>query len=361
MEARNVRWILILWVGMNAWCGEFRYLHRSSKALMMGDAYTTLATEAATLFYNPALAARSGDFGIYPLPVDIQITDITREKERFDNADTSNIEEFANTFIGFPVHLAFGTIPTIKFKWLTFTPFATGSADIIIRDRVHPVVDLDYKYDKGFSLGLGFIPYGNSEKGESLAIGASIKHIKREGLTAFYDVFGVTIADIISSGSTELSELKDALGYSTGTGWGGDLGVDWRYQSKSSTFAVGFSALDITDTEFKSKGSLPDQKMSLNFGTSVTTKYNRWMNGTISFDLHPLSNDIDFTQKVHAGIRLGIPLFDFYAGYNGGQGSYGVVFSFLFLEAALGVYEKKIRQMKRRYLAAHVSLFNFAF
>ena len=182
MGVRNPGWILmLLLVVMNAWPSGFKHLHRSSKALMMGDAYTTLATEAATLFYNPALAARSGDFGIYPLPVDIQLTDFTKEKERFDNIDTEKIEEFADSLIGFPVHGAFGIIPTLKFKWLTFTPFVTGSIDLIIRDQVHPVLDLDYRYDRGFSLGLGFIPYGNSKRGKASPWGSrlNISNAKR--------------------------------------------------------------------------------------------------------------------------------------------------------------------------------------
>ena len=134
----------------------------------------------------------------------------------------------------------------------------------------------------------------------------------------FYDAFGVTVADIISTGSTELDEIKDIVGYSMGTAWGGDLGVDWRYQSKNSIFAVGFSALDITNTEFEGEEKVSDQKMSLNFGTSLTVKPNRWVDGTVSFDLHPMGEDIDFIEKVHVGIRLGIPLLDFYAGYNAG-------------------------------------------
>ena len=43
------------------------YIMRSPKGLLMGDAYTSYATDEYTLFYNPALMARHSGFSFNPI------------------------------------------------------------------------------------------------------------------------------------------------------------------------------------------------------------------------------------------------------------------------------------------------------
>ena len=362
--AMKVKWFLVLLFGARVLANEFNYLHRSAKGLMMGDAYTTLATGPATLFYNPALAVRNNLFSFYPVPVDAKIIDIIKEKEKLDRIDSENISSFADSIIGYPIHIGLAATPTLKFGWFTLTPFAIAKANIIARDRIHPVLSMDYRYDRGVCLGFGFIPFGNGRKGRSVALGFSVKHIKRQGIMGDYDVFGTTVADIISTGSTDINDIKRILGQAEGKGTGFDVGIDWRHKFPNATFAMGLSALDVADTKIKvyqGEGDLPDQQMSLNFGTSFSQKFGSLLDWTISLDIHPIRANIEFKEKIHGGLRIGIPLLDFFVGSNGGLLSYGVSFGIPILEISAGVYESRVDYMTSRRLAAYVSVLDFAF
>ena len=103
-------------VGVNAWGGDFHYFYRSPKGLLMGDAYTTLATGPSTLFYNPALAVRNNLFAIYPLPLSVGVFDIIDEKDRLNDIDTEETSDFADAVIKFPLHVGASLTPTIKFR-----------------------------------------------------------------------------------------------------------------------------------------------------------------------------------------------------------------------------------------------------
>ena len=57
--------IFTLAFSANVFAREVYYTLRSPKALLMGDAYTTLAEDDYTLFYNPAILARHSGFSLF--------------------------------------------------------------------------------------------------------------------------------------------------------------------------------------------------------------------------------------------------------------------------------------------------------
>lgn len=342
--------------------GEFKYLARSPQALLMGDAFTTLATGPYTLFYNPALAARNSLFAFYPLPLSGGVTDPLAYEDLSDELDTTDTATFANTLIGRPLHLSGGVHPTIKVGPITFTPFASTSADVIIFDRVHPVVDIDYRVDRGFATGVAKdFKNGNG----SWAVGVGAKYISREAIDGKFDVFGKTFSDVISGGDTDIDTIKDALGVTKGKGWGFDFGIDYRYTKGPGTFAMGLSVLDIADTKLtlqEGTGSVPDQEMSVNFGTSFNfdTPIFSW---TVSADVHPINSSQDELQKIHLGARVGIPLIDLMVGYNGGYVSYGAGVRLWPFRLAVGFYDKEVGveagDLKSDRIVAYISLLDF--
>ena len=55
---------------------EFRYLARSPRALLMGDAYTAVADDEYTLFYNPAALGRHKGVHISTINPKIELPDV---------------------------------------------------------------------------------------------------------------------------------------------------------------------------------------------------------------------------------------------------------------------------------------------
>ena len=58
---------------------------RSPRALLMGDAYTAIADDDFTLFYNPAILARHSGFSFYPINPSFTVSNILNEPERFND------------------------------------------------------------------------------------------------------------------------------------------------------------------------------------------------------------------------------------------------------------------------------------
>lgn len=354
--------IFPVFLAISSFSYEFNYLARSPEGLLMGDAYTTLATGAFSLFYNPALAARNKLFAFYPIPVSLGATDFVTETDKFDDLDTDETSTLADAVIGTPLHANAGIFPTIKLGWFTFTPFANATTNAVIYDNVHPVIDIDYRLDRGFATGLG---YERSKGNGSWAFGVATKYINRRGIFGQFDVFGKEFSDVVSSDGSEIDAITEGLGYTEGKGWGFDAGVDYRYTKGPGTWALGFSALDIgntTLTKTSGDGELPDQFMSLNLGTSFSfdTPLLSW---TLSADLHPINANIDTLQKLHLGAKVGIPLLDVMVGYNGGYLSYGAGVRLFPFRLYLGFYDKEVGEnvgdLRSDRLVAYISLLDF--
>ena len=347
-----------------AWGGEFRYLHRSFKGILMGDAYTTLADGPSTLFYNPALAARNQLFSLYPLPVGGETFNLIEKKGILEDLNTDDPTEFVNEAIGTPLFLKASILPTLQFASFTLTPFYSMSGNFIVRDKVHPVLDVNYQYDRGIVFGFGFIPFGHPEKGESLALGFAAKYIKREGIFQQYDIFGPTISNLISSGDLNFSTIRKTFDRRKGSGMGFDVGLDWRHKTPFSVLALGVSVLDTFDTDIKVKsgeGSLPDQEMVVSAGSSFSYKISSLADLTFSLDLHPIIPDMKYSDHIHGGVRLGIPFLDLYMGSNGGLFSYGLTCELYFMELTVGRYRKVVNDQKLDHLLAYMSILDFKF
>ena len=142
-------------------------------------------------------------------------------------------------------------------------------------------LDLNYRYDRGFVMGFAYNigsgafsdkPKRNTRAkinvGKRFSTGFAIKHINRQGIDNRFDLFGTTLLNKISSGISDVAALKNALGYSTGDGWGIDFGTEFAVASGNSLFTAGASLLDIGDTHFSKTsgtGTVPKQEMSINY------------------------------------------------------------------------------------------------
>ena len=297
-----------------------KYLHRSSKGLMMGDAYLTLAEGSNTLFYNPAMAVRNNLFAIYLLPIDGGLINILEESSRFKmirEGGGGSLQGFTDAFIGYPLDIRGGIVPTIKFGWFTLSLFNTVSAELVIHDQTHPVLWADAAHDQGFALGFGIIPYGHGGRGQSLAVGVSVKSIKRKFIRGDYDVFGTTFVDLLDSGNLSLNKLQDLLGYSSGEGVGFDFGFDWRYKTPQRVLAFGASVLDILDTKIdRTEGKKLDlnQPMAVNLGSSYSHRWGRSVDLTLALDFQSVLVKGPLKEKLRSGITPRYSLIRLYGG-----------------------------------------------
>lgn len=361
---------------LNSYAQEVRYLLRSPKALLMGDAYTSLADDDYTLFYNPAALARSSAFEIRLLNPTIGISNLLDDMDRFDNfpADAVGINDRIQ---GIPIHTQVGVAPGLKMGgFLGFNFIANNSTTMMLKNAVHPELDIDYRYDRGFVVGgaytIGMPPAlrgkgADKGFGSTTSFGFSLKYITREGIDNSFDLFGTKLLSDIASGVGDIDTLKESLGYSKGSSTGFDLGFLHSIQSGGTELNFAASILDIGGMSFEKESgtaNIPDQDMMVNIGTSLVQSFGPF-DATFALDLHPLNAAIPFGRKVHLGMKLGIPLIDVMAGWNAGYLNYGVGLNLWPIRILAGFYNVEIgadfKQEQAKRAVIYFSLFETSF
>lgn len=350
--------ILLIFVGLPLYAKEVRYLVRSPKALLMGDAYTAIAEDEYTLFYNPAALGRNAGLSFTPINPSIGATNALDDLNRFEDFPSRDTAAISDRVLGYPMYLQLGAFPNLKFGPFGFSAFIQNSTSMVLRNRVHPILDLDYRYDRGFILGYAYsigkggkkTPLGFGRKftkkgqystGHRTSFGVAFKKINREGLDESYHLFGTELINVINSGDSDsFLDIRRGLGYSKGTGLGYDVGVEHVYGMPNSELSFGGSILDIGGTRFKridGNADIPVQEMIVNIGSAFRQKFTGF-HYTLSLDLHPVNHYIDFGRKIHVGLEVGIPVVTAVAGWNGGYFSYGVELDLWPMKIIAGFY-----------------------
>jgi hypothetical protein len=354
---------------------EIRYLNRSPEALLMGDAFTSLADDTYTLFYNPAALANSRAVELSLLNPSFGVTNALDELDRFENFPSNDVSAINERLLGLPVYAQTGISPGIKMGGFFGINFlANSTTSLILRNQTHPEIDIDYRYDRGFVMGgaytLGRAPSMRMEGGATgsyTTIGFGFKYINREGVDNTYDLFGTKLLSDISSGIADATAIKEAFGYSEGKAYGYDFGVLHSEVVGRSKFNLGLSVMDIGDTRFEIEegtAPIPDQEMIVNLGSSWEQNFGLF-NTTFAFDLHPLNSTIDFGRKIHLGVKIGLPLVDIMAGFNAGYLSYGAALNIWPVRLMAGFYEVEIgaeyKQEVGKRAVLYLSFFETAF
>jgi hypothetical protein len=338
----------------------------------MGDAFTAVNDDEFTLFYNPASMARhSRDFTLAPLIFQFSSNNILEDLEKFKDLPDGPAE-ISQLLIDHPIHASVGTVPGFKLFNVGMSFIANESYEMMLRNRTHPMLDLDLRTDRGFVLGVG-LPLGPgriSRKGSSgsqTSIGFSTKYIERTGVQ---DTLAVTGTQMVSALSQdELQKILQELGQVRGIGWGFDAGLEHVVREGNTQYVVGLSALDITHTKFKmdfhpDNLRVADNRSQLNLGLAAGQNLG-YLNYIVSADIRSLQDKMDFGRRLRLGGQIGIPGFRFMGGINSGYYSYGASLDIGFMELTAGFYGveigSKYKQLKNSRFLLYLSLFDFSF
>lgn len=378
---KNFFSLFIALISLSTFAQEVGYIGRSPRAQLMGDAYTAIADDEYTLFYNPAALGRNKGVSFTPLAFNVGGTNIMDDPDKFKDFPKSDPAAIANKILNYPVSIQASTFPGLKMATFGFNLFASSKTNMVLRNAIHPILDVDYRYDRGFIAGfaynIGSGAYSSrinkrSSKtkintGKRLSIGIAVKHVGREGMADQYDLFGTTLLNKINSGNTDINDLKKALGYSKGKAWGVDLGAEYAYSSGRSLFTAGVSILDVGTTRFTKTegiGEVPDQEMTVNTGVAYKQDFGLF-DYTLSADIRPLTSTIDISRKFHFGTELSLPLVSLNAGWSEGYLSYGGSLKLWPVKLTAGFYGievgSKFREQEAKRFVVYLSLFDFSF
>jgi len=335
---------LILITSFPIYGQEVIHLGRSSKALLLGDAYTARADDEYTLFYNPAALARNSGLEVSPLNPQIGVTNALDEMDRFNDFPSSDAAAITDRIIGFPVYLQAGVFPGLKMASFGFNLFAQTRTSLLLQNSTHPQLDLDYRVDRGFVAGFAFNLGGSKSSGMRTSLGISLKHSQREGVSGTFDLFGTELLNKIQSGVESVDDIRNALGWSEGKAWGVDIGFEQGWKSNFSELTWGASVLDVGDTRFrKTSGTadIPIQEMFVNAGVNFKQDFGI-VAYSLSADIHPINSYLPFSRKLHLGLELDLPFVSLLGGISEGYISYGFEARFWPIKIIAGFYSSEL-------------------
>ncbi|WP_127714681.1 hypothetical protein [Halobacteriovorax sp. HLS] len=319
--------VLLFTFPFNLFSKEIIHIGRSPKALVLGDAYTARADDEYTLFYNPAALGRNGGIEITPLNPQFGITNALDEVDRFKDFPSSDPAAIADRLLGFPVYLQAGVFPGLKMATFGFNLFAQTRTSFLLQNATHPIIDLDYRVDRGFVAGfaLNFGSGGKKQMGNRTSVGISIKHSQREGIDGEFDLFGTDLLAKITSNTSSIDDLRNSIGWSKGKAWGVDLGFEQAFNTGMSEFSWGVSILDVGGTNFRrvsGNAVIPEQEMYVNAGGNWKQSLGPFAY-SLSFDLAPLNIYMPFARRFRTGLEIELPFISLLGGYSEGFISYG--------------------------------------
>lgn len=366
--------LLCLFLTANAFAFEAPHGIRSPRGLLMGDAYTAMGTDEFTLFYNPAsLGRHSHDLTLYPFNPQATGTNVIGDLKKYEDfPDTPN--GVAELLMNQPLHAGVNITPGFKFFNFGFNFIASESVDLLLRNKTHPVLDVDYRSDRGFAFG-GAIPLGTqrlggkkSTSGQLTSLGFGVKYIKRRGLQDTLALTGTDVLDNIGSdGNAE--ELIKELGITQGDAWGFDAGLEHVIRRGPQQISFALAALDITGTDFEVKKNDENKRVAsnsdqVNLGAAWLMR-TALFKGSFSMDVRNLTQEQEFLQRIRVGTELGTPIVSVLAGWNAGYLSYGLALEFGMLKLTGGFYGVEAgsgyNQTESERFVVYLSLFDFSF
>ncbi len=367
------RWGAIGLLALAAHAHEAPHGVRSPRGLLMGDAWTAVANDDYTLFYNPAALARHArDFTLFPLNPTVSSTNIISDLDKYEDFPDSP-SGVADLMMNEPVHVATNVAPGFKLFNFGFNFIASESADLLLRNRIHPTLDIDYRSDRGFAAGFA-VPVGpgrltrKSKSGSSTNLGLGFKYIKRKGLKDSMALTGTDLLDYIDS-DADAKEIVDRLGLMESDAWGFDAGIEHVVREGNNQWVLSLAALDITNTDFEVEDtgdgkSLPSNRGQLNLGTAWMYRSSLFR-GTFSLDVRDLTEKREFLERFRLGAELGIPIVSVMGGWNAGYYSYGLGLDLGLLKLIGGFYGVEAgsgyRQTESPRLVIYLGLFDFSF
>lgn len=366
-----IRILILLSLSLNLFAEEERSLGTSPRGNLMGGAYTAIATDEYSLFYNPALLARHSGFSFYPLNPSLTGVNALQDSDRFTDLGSDPVD-VADAILDFPIHFGIDYAPGFKMGGFGLTALVNYQTNMNLQNKVTPVLDVDHRFDRGFIMGYAhplFGSYKEGGSGEHLALGFSLKYIQREAIYNSFNLTGFSLLDALAQ--SDPNDILNALGKINGSGWGADFGVDYVNSSGAQTFALGLSVLDAytllhtesNDDDFE----VQPQPMRIHLGSAYTLSGAGGFDMTFSADIKHLEQQMELMRRLHLGFEVNLsPALSVLAGLNSVDNySYGVKLNTGLLKVFLGFYGteigEKLQQQESNRFVLYFSMLHFDF
>ncbi|MBI3557145.1 MAG: hypothetical protein HY074_12850 [Deltaproteobacteria bacterium] len=334
---------------------ELKEFYRGTRAMGMGGAYTSLADDADSVFYNPAGLALNPayEFRLFNPKIDIStddiaiLSDIRAAASKIDGPTLSKL-------FGKHVYADANIMPTIFFPGLAVGYYYDVQTHIVSRNLSFPSIQASYLKDNGVVAGFGH-EFGGFAKHHYLRFGMGVKWLTREGFAQT-----IPLTSLVTADKTYLAKLNSAKA----SGWGATLGMQYDMPiNRSNDLILGSAWQDIGDTSFGNdlqSQRPPPIRNNLSAGLALVHRFSPGYRSTNNLKItgelrHLAEGGIDPRLRVHAGAELQIGIVSIQGGINQDSLTAGAKISWLFFDVSAvtyGVEDQSLAFMdrERRYM-----------
>lgn len=350
-----------------AWSRELPMPEQGVITYGMGRAYSAVADDGLSLFYNPAGLAMVKKVEIQLFDVRLSsnqdtVSNLSGVKD-LGKSSSSTVASVINKYMGKHLMTSGGNTSQITVPHFAVALTYDVHLDFDMQNATYPDTDMRFTKDFGIHVG-GGVGIG---KRQDFRIGSTISFLNRTGGTQ-----DITVSDIAG----RKSGLTSRFG-ANGSGVGGKLGVQYRLPTPGTTeYTASFVWHDIGDTSFGgltavNPPSRIEQNMVAGFAIRLPIGGNqnrrllrrygptRSKNSlSFAFDYSYLNyswNREHYLKHVHLGTNLDLPILSVQLGMNQTSLTFGLGFDIGLVRVALATYGEELgsyagQRRDRRYI-----------
>ena len=322
-----------------AYTAEISSFYRGIRPLGMGNAFTAIANDENSMYYNPAGLNNIEGFGsvgiINPaVEASDSFEDFMDDYNDVDDDDLAAIQ-LIRDYIGVHEHARASLMPYYVRHNFGIAVLAQGTVDMDFRNVVNPYVETKIIKDIVPTISGAYSFFG-----DKLKAGATAKWIQREGIVKKY-----TAVDIASEDFDPEDDLED------GSGVGVDLGLIYDLPLlEIFNPTVGLAIQNLGDVDLGDAGE-ELQKVNIGFGLNFGLNYKdlELVEILAALDYVDITKNVgdddDMAKRLHMGVELKFPKFPILsvrAGLNQGYGAYGATIKVKLLKLEYAAYTEEI-------------------
>ena len=343
----------------------------------MGRAYSAIADDWLSLYYNPAGLAlvKNIDLQLFDLSLSSN-DDVRKNYSHFKEVAKSSKGSLADSISELAGKHVMASAANVT--QITVPNFALGvvyraHTDFDLENLAYPTTQMRFTRDFAI-IGGGAVTGG---KRKEFRLGAAVKWIKRTG-----GMKEIPISEILGNDRKSIADLFNQ----TGTGLGGDVGLQYRLPIPGRVeYTASFVWHDIGKTSFGGVqaqnpptrieenavaglgirfpiGGMKNRRLERRYGPSRSTSHL-----SFAFDYSHLNyslNEEQFAKHCHLGMNLDLPILSLQLGLNQSSLSFGTSFDIGVLRIAMATYGEELgsfagQKPDRRYLLSIGSALGF--
>jgi hypothetical protein len=315
--------ILASIVEVRVYAKELVDAYVSVRALGMGNAYGPIVKGSNSLFYNPAGISRIEGYNwqLFELYGGLDGEQALAAAQAL-SANSSDL----SSLLGQRLWIGGGGKTSIFTPGFAAAYYTSGYLQLDMTNPALPNMNITVINDMAYALGTGIMLF------PGFHVGMVVRRILRSGGNLTFGTDTITNFD---------PNAVDNLLASRGVGFGADLGLNFTFPAPGSpTLSMVWKNMGQTSFTPENVGGIapPSIEDQINLGFGVNFE-------SMVFDITPVIEykyanryDLQMGQRLHLGVELGLPIFDFRGGFSQGYYTWGIGMDMGLLKFDLATY-----------------------